>query len=404
VITNGCGRFPLKPSVSVRPKEAGNLPGLHYHFEAGLIFECQELRVTVPASNEVRPETTIVQIRSITYATAFAIMLGWLLWVGQPVLLPVIAALISVYILSTAATAMELLPVLGRCPGWVRRTIVLIAFALAVSLLFVLVINNLAQVASALTRYEENLDALATRAAGLLGVVDEPTWANLRRVTLDEIDMRGWIAPALLSLRSFGVTLFLVVLYAAFFMAERGVMAQKLFLAMGGETQGRKALEILNRINDRIGGYLFVKTVVNIILGAMSFVIMLVLGIEFALFWAVLIAFLNYIPYIGSLIGVIFPVLLSLAQFGTIWMASVVLVTLTAAQVFVAGYLEPRMMGRAFNLSPFVVLLALASWSTLWGLAGAILAVPLTASAVIMLAEMKATRPLAIMLSATGRI
>ncbi len=356
------------------------------------------------AKEQGKLEARIVQVRSITYATALAIMLGWLLWVGQPVLLPVIAALISVYVLSAAARAMQRVPLVGRFPAWTRRGIVLIAFALGVSLLFVLVINNLAQVVSAMTRYEENLDALATRAADLLGIVDEPTWANLRRVTLDEIDLRGWITPALLSLRSFGVTLFLVVLYAAFFMAERGVMAQKLFLAMGGEIQGQKALEILDRINERIGGYLFVKTVVNAILGAMCFVIMLVLGIEFALFWAVLIAFLNYIPYIGSLIGVIFPVLLSLAQFGTIWMASVVLVTLTAAQVFVAGFLEPRMMGRAFNLSPFVVLLALAFWSALWGLAGAILAVPLTASAVIMLNEMQATRPVAIMLSASGRI
>ena len=68
------------------------------------------------------------------------------------------------------------------------------------------------------------------------------------------------------------------------------------------------------------------------------------------------------------------------------------------------AYLEPRMMGRAFNLSPFVVLLALAFWSTLWGLAGALLAVPLTASLVIVLAEIKSARPIAILLSASGKI
>jgi predicted PurR-regulated permease PerM len=131
---------------------------------------------------------------------------------------------------------------------------------------------------------------------------------------------------------------------------------------------------------------------------------LLLLGIEFALFWAVLIAFLNYIPYIGSLVGVIFPVLLSLAQFGTLSMAGVVLACLTVAQVFVGAYLEPRMMGREFNLSPFVVLLALAFWSTLWGLPGALLAVPMTASLVLVLSEIKSTRPIAVMLSASGRV
>jgi len=339
-----------------------------------------------------------------TYGTALTLMLGWLLWIGKPVLLPVIAAMISVYILSNAAAAMQGLPVLGRLPGWARRTVILIAFALAMVLLFLLVINNLAQVAAALPRYESNLDALVTRSASLLGIEDEPTWENVRRVTIDQVDARNWIAPALLSLRGFGVTLFLVVLYASFFMAERGVMARKVVIAMGGEEAGSRTLSLLLRINERIGQYLFVKTVVNAILGGLSFVIMLFLGIEFALFWAVLIAFLNYIPYIGSLVGVIFPVLLSLAQFGTLSMASVVLVTLTAAQVFVGAYLEPRMMGRAFNLSPFVVLLALAFWSSLWGLPGALLAVPMTASLVLVLSEIKTTRPFAVMLSASGKV
>jgi len=62
------------------------------------------------------------------------------------------------------------------------------------------------------------------------------------------------------------------------------------------------------------------------------------------------------------------------------------------------------MMGRAFNLSPFVVLLSLAFWSTLWGLPGALLAVPMTASLVLVLAEINATRPIGIMLSSSGQV
>ncbi|WP_420407828.1 AI-2E family transporter [Hoeflea sp.] len=347
-------------------------------------------------------------MRNATFGLALTLMIGWLIWIGKPVLLPVLAAAISVYVLSTAAESMKGLPLLGRLPSWARRVLILIAFVLAVVLLFVLVINNLTQVVAALGRYEANLQTLVTRSASLLGIEDEPTWANLRRATLDQVDFGSWIAPALISLRGFGSTLFLVVLYASFFMAERGMIARKLVTALGGTEggtgTGTRALSLLARINERIGEYLFVKTVVNLILGAISFVIMLALGIEFALFWAVLIAFLNYIPYIGSLIGVIFPVLLSLAQFGTLGMAGVVLISLTAAQVLVGAYLEPRMMGRAFNLSPLAVLLALAFWSALWGLPGALLAVPMTASLVLVLAEIQATRPVAILLSANGRV
>ena len=157
-------------------------------------------------------------------------------------------------------------------------------------------------------------------------------------------------------------------------------------------------------INERIGRYLLVKTLVNGVLGVLSLAVLWLTGIEFAPFWAVLIAVLNDVPYLGSVLGVAFPVLLSLAQFGALAMAAVALVALSAAQIVVGSVLEPRVMGRAVNLSPFVVLLALAVWSALWGVPGAILAVPLTASLVIVLAEIEATRPIAVTLSADGRV
>ncbi|WP_147113186.1 AI-2E family transporter [Tateyamaria sp. syn59] len=345
-----------------------------------------------------------MQLGNITYGAALVIMIGWMLWIGKPILLPVITALISVYILSTAATHMERYPIIQHLPLWARHMLVLIGFAGGVALFFMLVTNNITQVIAALVRYEANLDALVTQSAGLLGIEDEPTWSNLRRITFDEIDIRSWIAPVLVSLQGLGTFLFLVVLFAVFFMAERGSLAKKLVLVFDTKGAGERALVLLQRVNDRIGGYLFVKTVVNVILGAMSYAIMLVLGIEFALFWAVLIAFLNYVPYIGSLVGVLFPVLLSLAQFGTLSMAGLVAISLTAAQMFVGGYLEPRLLGRAFNLSPFMILLALLVWSTLWGLPGAVLAVPFTTSLVLVLAEIRSTRRIAIMLSSSGRV
>ncbi|RVV98918.1 AI-2E family transporter [Mesobaculum littorinae] len=345
-----------------------------------------------------------MRIRRLTYGIALILMLGWLLWIGRPILIPVLAALISVYVLSSAAETMRRVPLLGYLPAWGRRALVLLGFTVAVVLLFVLVLTNLGQVAAALPRYESNLDLIVNRVAAMLGIENEPTWETLRRATFDQVDTRALIAPALLSLQGVGSTLFLVVLYASFFMAERGMLARKLVIAAGGEENGRRALSLLMRINDRIGGYLFVKTTVNVILAVASYALMLLIGIEFALFWAVLIGFFNYIPYLGSLAGVVAPVLLALAQFGSLGMAVLVLVALSAAQIVVGAYLEPRMMGRAFNLSPFVVLLSLAVWSALWGLPGAFLAVPMTASLVLVLAEVAPTRPIAVMMSATGRL
>lgn len=345
-----------------------------------------------------------MKLATFTYATALAIMFGWLLWIGKPVLLPVLAAIIAIYVLSEATIWLARLPVLRHAPGWLLRFILLIGFSFALFVLGLFITNSLARVLEAMPRYEGNLDALVARYAVNFGIEGEPTWLAVQSATINQINTAAWIPTILSNLRGFGSTLFFVVLYASFLFAERTQFATKFSLAIRDAAQHEQTLALLTRINDRIGTYLLMKTMINILLGLLSYVVLLAIGIEFALVWAILIAVLNYIPYVGSLIAVIFPVLLSLAQFGTLSMAAITLVTLTILQTFVASYLEPRMMGRTFNLSPLVVLLALAFWTALWGLPGALLAVPLTSSFVIVLAEFKSTRPIAIMLSANGKL
>ena len=126
---------------------------------------------------------------------------------------------------------------------------------------------------------------------------------------------------------------------------------------------------LFNDINRRIGDYLAVKTLVNIILGAVSYVIMLVMALDFALFWAVLIALFNYIPFIGTF-AIIFPIFLSLAQFGSLTTTLILAALLLMAQLISDNVLEPKLFSRQLNLSPFVIIVALSFWTALWGLAG----------------------------------
>jgi predicted PurR-regulated permease PerM len=131
---------------------------------------------------------------------------------------------------------------------------------------------------------------------------------------------------------------------------------------------------------------------------------MWLLGIEHAGFWAILIGLLNYVPYIGSIIAVLFPVTISLVQFASFGHAAVALVALTLPQMSIAYFIEPKFLGRSVNLSPFMVLLSLAVWSALWGMMGAILAIPLTAMVTIILAEIPSTRFVAVLMSGDGDV
>jgi len=162
--------------------------------------------------------------------------------------------------------------------------------------------------------------------------------------------------------------------------------------------------KIIGSINARVGTYLALKTVVSAVLGVLCWAILAVLGVEFAAFWGVLIGLLNFIPYLGSALGVALPAALATMQFGDLGQVIVVVLALSAAQFVIGFFLDPYLMANSLNLSPFVILVSLAVWGALWGIAGAFLAVPLTACMALVFAEFEATRPLAVLLSQDGRV
>jgi predicted PurR-regulated permease PerM len=251
---------------------------------------------------------------------------------------------------------------------------------------------------AAMPRYQQNLEALAESVATMAGM-DNPTWDEIVDMTLGRLNFQAITLRVLGSVSSLTLLFILVLIYSGFLMVERRTFTDKLRVALPHGDRAERTWTILREANGKIGDYLAIKTAVNVILGALSYAILWYMDIDFALFWAVMIGLSNYIPYVGSVVGVALPVTLSLAQFGSLGASAVLGALLIAAQTYVANVLEPRMMGKALNLSPFVILVALAIWSTLWGLPGALLAIPLTAMIVIICAAFPATRFVAALLA-----
>jgi AI-2 transport protein TqsA len=195
-----------------------------------------------------------------------------------------------------------------------------------------------------------------------------------------------------------------VFLYATFLLIEYHGFDSKLANLSQDPKRVARIRDVMQAINRRIGSYLALKTVISVLLGAVSWVIMALFGLEFALLWAVLAAFLNFVPYVGSVLGVALPVLMALVQFGEPGVVLTLLLALTAAQFVIGNFLDPYVMGNSLNLSPFAILVSLAVWSALWGIPGAFLAVPITAIMTIVLSEFSGTRPIAVLLSRSGRL
>ena len=138
--------------------------------------------------------------------------------------------------------------------------------------------------------------------------------------------------------------------------------------------------------------------------GLLSYFVLLIIGVDAPAFWAFLIFVLNFIPTIGSLIATIFPTIFALLQFGDFTQGILVLAIVGSIQMVIGNLVEPKLMGDSLNISPLVVLLTLAIWGVMWGITGMLLSVPITVIMIIIMSEFQTTRPLAILLSQTGKI
>lgn len=336
---------------------------------------------------------------NLVLAVILAIAVGWLLLIGRPIILPILTAIIVVYVIVTSSEALAQVPGFSRLPQTALRFAVLLVFTVIIIAMAVVVTSTVREIAAVAPVYEANLEKLLDGLAARLDLDTQQVLDEARSVTIDQIDLRRSLLAILGGFTAVGASLFLVMVYSGFLLAERGAFPQKIRAALKNDAHAEQVSEIIADMNRKIGQYLTTKTMINVILGVLSFIVLSAMKVDFALFWAISIGLLNYIPYIGSYAGVAMPVLLSLAQFASLSTTLILLSLLTAAQVLVGNYLEPKLIGRQLNLSPFVVIVALVFWSSLWGISGAILAIPLTSVTAIILATFPATRFLAVMLA-----
>lgn len=341
-------------------------------------------------------------IREVFHFTAFTALVGWLLVIGKSVILPLVISVMLTYVLIGASKGLRQLPVLSLLPTWVSYLLALTLFGLALGSIGLISVSNLRDIAQTAPASEENVLNLLAGIGRTIGLQDAPTWETLREVTLDRLDVPNLSLALLSNVASAGGYIVLIGTYMVFMVAERGPLSDKIELLFPDSQERGTARHLFDRINDQIVTYLSTKTLINGILGVISYVLMWLMGVENAVFWAFLIGLFNYIPYVGSLIGVgivVFYLALITGDLPTILTA---LVLLASAQVYVGNWLEPRVMSRSLNLSPLTVLVALVVWGSLWGLPGAIIAVPMTSILMIVLAAFQSTRAVAILASRDG--
>lgn len=191
-----------------------------------------------------------------------------------------------------------------------------------------------------------------------------------------------------------GVTVLFFLLFIIF---EASLLPGRIERAYPGGASERVHM-IRDQIEASVNTYVVVKTGVGFGTGVCAGIVMLLFGIDLWFTWALLTFLLNYVPYIGSLLATIPPLLLGFILLDPSMLLLLSVLLLSNQQLW-GNIIETRWAGRALDISPVLLLVVTAFSFWVWGIIGMILSIPLVVILKIVLENIDATRPLAILLS-----
>ncbi|WP_020587638.1 AI-2E family transporter [Desulfobacter curvatus] len=193
---------------------------------------------------------------------------------------------------------------------------------------------------------------------------------------------------------------FFILLMFAFLIIEASGIPDKIKTIRHNRAD---SLSSYDAIIGMVNRYLGIKFITSFITGAMIYMGLLYIGLDFSILWAVLSFILNFVPTIGSLIASIPAILLALVQLGPVYAFGTALLFLFVNTV-VGTIAEPRIMGERVGLSSIVVLLSLIFWGWVLGPMGMLLSVPLTMTVKIALSENESTQWISILLAPNSEL
>ncbi|MCL4156919.1 UNVERIFIED_CONTAM: hypothetical protein GTU68_013502 [Idotea baltica] len=222
--------------------------------------------------------------------------------------------------------------------------------------------------------YQERLSVMAADLfAWLSGLGVELDTSQLQ--TLANAEKVFPLAGSVLSsLGNLMTNAFLILLTVIFIVGEEVSLYQKVQFAF---PKAKVGMESLQAITKTINEYMAIKAAISLLTGFLAWLLLTIIGVDYAVLWGTLAFLLNFVPTLGSLLAAVPAVLLALVQLGPL-PALVTAIGYVSINVIVGNVIEPKIMGKGLGLSPIIVLVSLVFWGWILGPVGMLLSVPLT--------------------------
>ncbi len=295
-----------------------------------------------------------------------------------------------------------------KVPYWLGLTVAILSVVFGFGVIAAIVTNTGFQIADEAPYYKTRLFEILSWVDGVVNSVGG--WFGQSDFSLQTLEERlgitakaqQWLVGIAASMDNVFSQIMMIIIYVAFLFVAQSSFPKKMDELFPDETKRAWAGNVAVRIRTAVEKYLSVQTLMSLIQTILSYIVMASLGLDNALFWAMVIFILNYIPIVGGILAVILPLMFGLVQFESLTRFGILAGGLFLVQFIINNTLQPKMMGDSMNLSALVVVIALVIWTALWGGVGAFLSAPLTVIIMIILAQFPTTRWIAVLLSADG--
>lgn len=297
-----------------------------------------------------------------------------ILVLGRPLLSPLAFAILIWALLNAITDFLERMR-LPRAVAWAASLVLIVGVLYSIARVLG---NETDAVAAEAPAYFAKLQRLATTVLNFLHIG--------RGARLNDIFSATNVAPLVgqlaASAGAFLFTLAMVIVYVGFLLAEQRHLPQKLRRLQSDPARRDQTGQVIQAVANQVQTYLGVCTLLSAIMGIITYLLLLLMHVSFAAFWALILFIATYIPSIGA-VAVLLPALMALLQFGTFTPFLVIALSLGALHFVLANVVSTIMLGRTLDLSPLALILSLTFWGLVWGIGGLFLAAPITGALAI---------------------
>lgn len=322
---------------------------------------------------------------------AFVFVLHW----AKAVFIPVMVGVLFSYALSPVVNWLEA----KRVPRWLGSAVLLLAILGSIGSTVYALSDEAADLVDTLPaaaqKFRQAVKARTGRSDSTLETVQkaaaqiEQAAQEGRATGGNRGAMRVVIEPARFNIKNYlwsgtvGLIALIgqatVVVFLTYFLMLSGDTFRRKLIKLAGDSLSSKkiTLQALNEITGQIQRYLQVQLLTSALVGVLTWLALLALGLDNAAVWGIAAAVLNLVPYVGSLVTAAASALVAFMQFGSLNMALAVGGASLVIHTIVGNLLTPWLTSRASRMNPVAVFVGLLAWGWLWGVWGLLLGIPI---------------------------